>query len=349
MSGTAAGDQEMDINAEPAERILDVALRFYESKVLLTAVELDVFTAVGEQALETDQLRDRLGLHARGARDFFDALAALGFLEQDTQGRYRNAPHAAEYLDRSKSSYIGGYLQMCNTRLYPAWGSLTDALRTGRPHPRPHRDDDSAPYRPPYADMKDGAVFLQGMTGSALLVARAIAARFDWSAHRTLVDVGTSEGCLAVEVGLRHSHITGFGFDLPAAKPFFERRVRTHELHDRFAFISGDFLKDPFPAADVVVMGRVLHNWDRETRQLLLGRAFDALPQGGELLVYERLIDDERASASGLLASLNMLVSTPAGSEFTGTECIAWMHQAGFARARVEPLVAWHSMVIATK
>jgi hypothetical protein len=126
--------------------------------------------------------------------------------------------------------------------------------------------------------------------------------------------------------------------------------VKTHGLADRLRFHPGDFFQDPLPRADVLVLGRVLHNWDLATKKMLLGKAYDALFPSGALIVYEQLIDDERrAQTDGLLASLQMLLSSPGGFNFTDAECIEWMRETGFRDVRVEPLTTDQSMVIGTK
>ena len=121
--------------------ILQVGLGFWGSKTLLSAVELGVFTQLGDGPLPGEELAARLGLHSRSRWDFLDALVALGMLERE-DGAYRNTPHTALFLDRSSPSYIGGLLEMANARLYPFWGSLTDALRSGQPQNEVRRSEE---------------------------------------------------------------------------------------------------------------------------------------------------------------------------------------------------------------
>ena len=188
------------------------------------------------------------------------------------------------------------------------------------------------------------------MTGGSLLAASAIAAKFPWRDYATVIDIGTAEGCLPVEIARIHDHISGGGFDLAQVRPHFEDYVRKHGLGERLSFHAGDFLSAPLPSADVLVMGRVLHNWDLATKKMLLAKAYEALPGGGALIVYERLIDDDRrANSAGLLASLHMLIVTAGGFDFTAADCIGWMREAGFQRTHVEPLVLGLSMIVATK
>jgi len=100
----------------------------------------------------------------------------------------------------------------------------------------------------------------------------------------------------------------------------------------------------------VLIMGHILHDWDLPRKKQLLRKAWQALPQGGALIVYEALIDDEREqNAFGLLMSLNMLIETSGGFDFTGADCMAWMKAAGFSQSCVEPLTRTHSMVVGIK
>ena len=178
----------------------------------------------------------------------------------------------------------------------------------------------------------------------------AIAAKFPWRQYRTMIDVGTAQGCLAMQIAQAHSHISGGGFDLPTMQPLFESYVREHRLDHRLRFHAGNFLRDPLPSADVLMFGRVLHNWDLPTKKMLLKKAYDALPRGGSVIVFERLIDDERRRGlGGLLASLHMLVMTEGGFDFSAAECASWMLEAGFHDPTVISVTSTHSMVVAIK
>jgi len=149
---------------------------------------------------------------------------------------------------------------------------------------------------------------------------------------------------------LDHPHLTGGGFDLPPVGPVFEEYVAEAGLSDRLRFYAGDFFADPLPAADVLIMGYILHDWDLEGKRALLAKAYAALPEGGRLVVYEALIDDERRQNTfGLLMSLNMLIETRGGFDYTGADCRAWMREAGFRESYVEPLVGPNSMVVGIK
>jgi SAM-dependent methyltransferase len=335
-----------------AERIMQIGMGFFASRTLLSAVELGVFTELAAGPLALEEARGRLGLHERSTRDFLDALVAMGLLDR-RDGRYANAPEAAVYLDRAKPTYIGGLLEMCGHRLYGHWDRLTEGLRTGRPQNELRDGEDF--FAKTYADPNGLREFLHAMTGVSLPVAQAIAAAFPWSEVRSFADVGCAQGGATVAIAAAHPHVQAIGFDLAAVGPIFADYVRARSaadptLAERVRFVPGSFFTDPLPSADVIVMGHILHDWDLAQKRTLLKKAYEALPSGGTMLVYEAIIDDDRrANLSGLLMSLNMLIETPGGFDFTGADCIGWMTEAGFVDARVQPLPAGHGMVTARK
>jgi hypothetical protein len=337
------------MNSSPTpEQILQTGLAFWPAKILLSAVEMEAFTLIAQHPGTLDELQGRLGLHPRGARDFLDSLVALGFLQR-VDGKYLNTPATDTFLDKRKPSYIGGLLEMANLRLYPFWGHLTEALRTGEPQNEVKTGGPSL-FAVIYADPGWLRSFLQAMTGISRGANLAIASKFPWANYRTFVDVGTAQGDLAVQVALAHPHLTGSGFDLPEVGPIFADYVERNRLAGRVSFKPGSFFTDSIPPADVVMMGHVLHDWDLEQKMMLVQKAFDALPPGGAFVVYESIIDDERTqNAFGLMMSLNMLIETPGGFDYTGADCMSWMKKIGFSSARVEHLVGPDSMVVGIK
>ncbi len=328
--------------------IMQLGTAFWASKTLLSAVELGVFSELAQAgALDGEALRERLRLDKRSAADFFDALVALGMLEREG-GRYANTPETDLFLDRAKPSYVGGILEMANARLYGFWGSLTEGLQTGLPQNEAKGGGDF--FEALYANPARLAQFARAMSAVSGGAGLAIAAKFPWRDHSSVIDIGCAEGAVPVQIALAHEHITGGGFDLPAIEPIFDAYVDRFGLGERLSFTAGDFVADQLPEADVLVMGHILHDWDLDEKRLLLQKAHDALPDGGALIVYEAIIDDERRSnAFGLLMSLNMLIETPGGFDYTGADCRAWMQETGFRESYVEHLVGPDSMVVGIK
>ena len=337
----------MNKNPSP-ERIMQLGLAFWGAKTLLSAVELNLFSALGDQSMSADQLRSKLQLHPRSALDFLDALVALGMLQRSDRGEYANTPETALFLDRSKPTYVGGLLEMANARLYGFWNSLTEALRTGQPQNESKRGGN--PFDAIYRDPRTLESFLGGMTGISLGSGKAIAEKFPWKKYKSFIDIGCAQGAVPMQIASAYPHLTGGGFDLAVVQPIFDKYIAGHGLGERVKFHVGDFFRDPLPSADVLIMGHILHDWNLEEKMMLLRKAYDALPAGGALIVYEAIIDDERSkNAFGLLMSINMLIETPGGFDFTGADCQKWMRETGFQQTRVEHLLGPDSMVVGIK
>jgi len=336
----------MDQQVTP-EPILQLGLAFWGSKTLLSAVEIGLFTHLASGPRDAKTVAMELELHARSVRDFLDALVSLGMLERVGE-EYHNSAATDLFLDRNKPSYVGGLLEMANARLYPFWGSLTEALRTGHPQNEAKVGENffSALYQDP--ERLEG--FLHAMSGISMAAALAIVEKFPWDKYQTVIDIGAAEGCVPVQVALRHSHLSGGGFDLPAVAATFEKHAAAFGLADRLRFYPGDFFADPLPSADVLIMGHILHDWSLDEKLMLLRKAYEALPKGGALIVYESIIDDDRRTNTfGLLMSLNMLIETQDGFDYTGADCQSWMADVGFRDTYVEPLVGPDSMVVGMK
>lgn len=330
------------------DHIMQVGLGFWASKVLLSAVEMEVFTELAKHPEDLATLTGRLGLHPRAARDFLDALVALHLLER-RDGKYYNTPSTDFFLDKHKPSYSGGILEMANHRLFGFWNSLTIALRTGE---QQNENKGGGPdiFAALYADPGRLRGFLKSMTGISHGANQTIACQFPFKHYKSAVDVGTAQGDLIVQVASANPHLSGIGFDLPEVGPIFEDYVTENRLSSRVTFQPGSFFDTPIPKADVVMMGHVLHDWNLEQKKILVRKAYEALPAGGAYIVYESIIDDDRSkNAFGLMMSLNMLIETPGGFDYTGADCVGWMKEAGFRETRVEHLLGPDSMVIGIK
>ncbi|MGB7682667.1 MAG: methyltransferase [Candidatus Acidiferrales bacterium] len=334
--------------APELDHIMQTGLAFWASKTLLSAIEMEIFTELAKNPEDLATLTGRLGLHPRSARDFLDALVALGFLERH-DGKYSNAPSTDFFLDKRKPSYIGGMLEMANRRLFSFWNNLTIALRTGQPQNEAAQGSTDM-FATIYADPERLKGFLRAMTGISRGANLGIASKFPWTKYKTAADIGTAQGDLIVQVTLANAHLSGIGFDLAEVAPVFEDYVKTNGLASRVQFRAGNFFNDALPKADVIMMGHILHDWNLDEKKILIRKAYEAVPEGGALIVYDSIIDEDRPkNAFGLLMSLNMLIETSGGFDYSGSDCTGWMKEAGFRQTRVEHLVGPDSMVVGIK
>jgi hypothetical protein len=332
--------------------IMQTATAFWASKVLLTGVELDLFSTIGNGAMTASQLGERLGLHPRGTYDFFDALVALHFLDRDRDGpdgKYKNTPETAAFLDKNSPTYIGGLPEMLNSRLFGFWNHLGTALKTGEPqnevklHGKPI-------FEELYANEVKLGEFLDAMSGFQAANFTQLAEKFDFSRYHSVSDIGGALALLSRIVGARHEHLTFTSFDLPPVAAHAQKQIDAGGMSERIKVVSGDFFNDELPKADVVTMGNILHDWNLEKKKTLIKKAYEALPMGGAFIAIENLIDDaRRENAFGLLMSLNMLIEFGDAFDYTGENFREWCTEAGFKRFEMISLAGPTSAAVAYK
>ena len=334
-------------------RIMQIGMGFWASKTLLSAVNMNLFTFLGEDGRSGPEIKNELGLHERSLYDFLDTLVALGFLErsggQGDSAHYRSSPDANLFLDKNKPSYVGGMLEMANNRLYPIWSNLEEGLRTGKCQ-NESKDGEDSMFDKLYEDKARLKEFTKAMAGVQMGNFIAFARNFDFSSYNTLCDIGGASGSFSLQVATQNEHMHCISFDLPQVAPIAEENIQDFELSDRVSSASGDFFNDDLPNVDVITMGNVLHDWGLEVKKMLMKKAYDALPEGGSLVVIENIIDDERKeNAFGLMMSLNMLLETDAGFDFSFADFDGWAKEIGFSSTSIMQLTGPSSAAIAIK
>ena len=332
--------------------ILQIGMGFWASKTLLTAVNMNLFTLLAKGNLTGNEIKSKLDLHERSLYDFLDTLVALGFLNRKgikESATYSNSEDAELFLDKDKPSYIGGILEMSNNRLYPFWNDLETGLKTGKPQNETKNGGKSV-FEAIYANEDRLREFIHGMGGIQTGNFMALAHNFDFSNYNTLCDIGGSGGNLSIHVAKNNDHMRCISFDLPPVNPVATENVENMGLSDRISIQSGDFFVDDFPKADVITMGNILHDWGLEEKKILIKKAYDALPKGGSLIIIENIIDDERnKNAFGLMMSLNMMIETEGGFDFSASDFEVWAQEIGFNKIEVMHLTGPSSAIIAYK
>ena len=244
---------------------------------------------------------------------------------------------------------MGGFLEMANARLYPFWGDLTEALRTGKPQ-NETKHGGASMFQELYSKPERLEQFMEAMAGISAGNFHAFAAKFDFARYRTLCDVGGATGLLSILVAKAHPHMRCISADLPAATAIAARKIVAAGVRDRVSAQPLDFFADPLPKADVITMGMILHDWNLEKKMHLVKAAYDALPPGGAFAVVENIIDDaRRENAFGLMMSLNMLVEFGDAFDFTGADFGSWCRAAGFRSTEIMHLAGPASAAIAYK
>jgi hypothetical protein len=337
------------------QSIMQIGSGFWASKVLLAAVNFQLFTHLAKnKMMSAGQIKDLLNLKCtdRNVYDFLDALTALGFLNREglfETSQYSNTIDTDVFLDKNKPSYVGGILEMMNNRLYRFWGNLEEGLRTGLPQ-NEIKEGKGNLFEAIYKDPEKLKEFTGAMGGAQVGNFIAFAQKFDFSNYKTLTDAGGSGGLLSLMVAKHHAHMTCTSFDLPPLESIAKNNIQNLQLADRVKTASGDFFSDAIPKADIVVMGNILHDWDEDQKILLMKKAYEAISAGGAFVAIENVIDDERKqNAFGLMMSLNMLIETGTGFDYTFSEFTKWAEVVGFKSTSIVPLAGAASAAIAYK
>ena len=300
------------------------------------------------------EIRSLLDLNCsdRHLYDFLDALVSFGFLQREgllETSVYTNSPDTDMFLDKAKPTYIGGILEMLNLRLYGFWHNLGEALQTGQLQ-NEAKNNGTSLFEAIYKSPELLRNFVNAMSGVQLGNFMKLSQTFDFSKYKTFLDVGGSAGILSIMVAKNQPHLSCISFDLPAVEPIAKETIQQQGLNGRVKTASGDFFADSFPKADVITMGNILHDWNEETKLMLMQKAYDALPEGGAFIAIENVIDNERRQNSfGLMMSLNMLIETGDGFDYTFDDFNRWAKQTGFKSTVISPLAGPTSAAIAYK
>jgi precorrin-6B methylase 2 len=333
-------------------KILQIGMGFFASKTLLTAVHMELFTILAKRELAGKDIQSRLGLHPRSLYDFLDALVSLGLLRRTgikETAMYRNSEEAELFLDKNKPSYVGGMLEMANNRLYRFWNDLEEALKTGKPQCET-KNGDKPFFQEIYASEDKLREFLKAMGGIQMGNFIAFSKKFDFSKYKTLCDIGGAGANLSAQVALNNPHMKCISFDLPPVAHVANENIEQLALGGKVSIRYGDFFMDDFPKVDVITMGNILHDWGLKEKKMLIKKAYSALPEGGALVIIENIIDDDRRQNTfGLLMSLNMLIETPDGYDFSASDFNKLAKEAGFKKTSLMPLTGPTSAAIAIK
>ena len=328
--------------------VLDLIEAFRHSKTMFAAVSMGVFEALHDGPATAAELAAKLGADAGAMGRLLDGCAALGLVRKQA-GVYRNDEVAETYLYAGSAHSLRGYVRYSDEALYGMWGHLDDAVREGT-----HRWKQSFGLEGPIFSaffrseeaMRD---FLMGMHGFGMLTSPRVVGAFDLSRFRRLVDLGGATGHLAIAACERYAELRAVVFDLPRATPLAQEQVAKSAAHQRIEVVAGDFFEDELPEADLYYVGRILHDWTEAKIERLLGRVFARLPEGGALLIGEKLLEEDGVGPlAASMQSLNMLIVTE-GRERSLSEYAGLLRRVGFGAVEAQRTGAALDAILAAK
>jgi SAM-dependent methyltransferase len=299
--------------------IMELASAFQRSRPLLTAFELDLFTTLNAEARTSGEVADAMGTDARATDRLMNALVALGLLDK-RGGRYRNTALAERYLVKGRPEYMAGLGH--TNHLWDTWSQLTEVVRTGHPATGAESTDRGDDWVRP---------FIAAMHFRATQNAAEVVGLLNLDGVSRLLDLGGGSGAYAMAFARSRRGIAAVVFDLPNVIPLTRAYVAQEGLAAEVTMATGDYLSAPLGAGyDMVFMSAVIHSNSVEDNRLLMRKAAEALNPGGQIVVQDFLVNEERdGPLLPALFALNMLVGTPEGDTYTESEVRAWMTEAG--------------------
>ena len=314
--------------------LMELSSSFWVFKTLAAGVELDLFGRVsGRKGSTIADLAKALQIAERPAEMLLTGCAALGLLKKKG-GRYHNSPLAEQYLVRGKPEYFGGFVEMLDKRLYSGWAKLTEAIRTNRPTTW---DPDKQQSLFDGIDPIMMSHFWEAMHSISISTAAVLARAVDFRGFKRLLDVGGGSGAFDIGLCQRYRQLRATVYDLPQVAQIAAAKVAAAGLADRIQTIGGHFFKDAsYPTGhDVIILSMIMHDWSEADDRAILRKCYAALPAGGAVVICELLVNNDKAGPPpGALMSLNMLIETTGGRNYTAAEYSQWLRDIGFRKIR---------------
>lgn len=330
-----------------AASLLAAAMSFQRAKLVLAGLELGLFDLLAEGPADETGIRERLGLHPRGTGDFLAALVETGVLEREGH-RYRNGAAAQQLLVRGGPSYMGGFLHVADQIMYPAWGKLATALRTGEPQAATYSGGDM--FGQLYHDDGKRSAFVGMAEDASRPLIPALLRAFDWASCGSVLELGGCRGNVLASLVEAWPHLTATVLDLPALRPDFDAHMKALGSTGKVGFHAADFFTDPLPDAEVVMIGHCLVDWTDEQRRALIANVFPAVRPGGAFLVWDPMIVPGADSyLRNLTRSLNLQLMTPHGVNYRADALTGMLRDTGFTEVRYGALGRDVTLVTARK
>lgn len=332
--------QELMTAQSPAG-LLELAAGYQRSQVLFVLVEFALPELLSRRPRAAEEVAARLGLHPQAAESFLNACLALGLLERDGHV-FRNAPVSDLYLVKGRPTYLGDEFMRYGRTSYPMWYGLADDLRRWRPGA-------TDAELPPPEDQGRSAI--RERHNLSLLVGRALAASFDFSPHRRMLDLGGGSCAMTVSICRAHPHLRSTIFELPRVAEEARAVALECGLAERVDVVEGDFKRDELPGGfDIALLANLLSVASEQSNRRLFKRIYDRLPPGGVILISGYILDDGCAGpVIPALFCLQDICWNAPDVERDAATYTSWLEEAGFVGAECFAYYPPTSLLVARK
>jgi len=316
---------------------LDNLIRgYWPSRVMLTALELDLFTAVGDGA-SAETVAGRLKTSPRATEMLLNALVSLQLLQKN-DGVFQNTAASARFFAQSsKDNARGGLLHMAN--IWRNWSNLTECVRRG------------TSVKTEKSDREWTQNFIAAMDRIANERARHLLKTLGSDGIHRILDLGGGSGAYSIAFTRAIAGAQAEILDIPEVVPLTEDYVRKAGLSDRITVRAGDMLRDSFGRdRDLIFLNAICHMFSADQNRDLFRRACQALQTNGRLVVQDFILERDKTSPQfAALFALNMLVGTEAGNSYSEPEYAEWLRAAGFGEVTRVRLPGPSDLMVATK
>ena len=294
---------------------------YWEAKIFLTSVKLDLYTPLGSGPKTAGEVASAIGADPGNLERLLDALVAIGLLKRDGV-RYVNTPVVGEFLVKSSPFYMGE-LMLLQDEEWESWGKLEEVVRTGKPPVT----GNIFMNRPQIGEM-----ILRVLDRMARRVAPSLAERIDLSGYKTFLDVGGGAGTFSLAFCKRYPQLQGTLFDLPQTLATTQKKIEKEKMADRIRLVGGNFNRDELPGAfDVVFLSDILHYQTSEENAALFQKLSRATNPDGLIIVKDMFLNEDASDPGwNAIFSIHMMVYSEKGRCFSGPEIRGWLEKAGY-------------------
>ncbi len=315
--------------------------QFQPIRILLTAYELEVFSAIGSVAKTSAQVAKKIAADPRATDRLLNALCVMGYLVK-RKNRFSNTKETGAYLVKGKPGYMSGLMHQVN--LWDSWTTLTDAVRKGS----------SVFQRPEKSDNRENKwvnAFIDAMHYRAKEKASGIISRISLKKVQKVLDVGGGSGVFLMAFAHAGKNLRGTVFDLPGVIQITEKYLRKEKLSSRIDTVAGDYNKDALPKGyDLVFLSAIVHSNSYSGNMKLIRKCASSLNKGGRVIIKDQVMNESRIRPErGTIFSLNMLVGTSAGDTYTDKEIREWFDHAGLKFEKRTDIPGDDTLMIASK
>lgn len=318
-------------------KIRELANGFQVSRIILTAVELDIFSILDKHLLPAADVAKQINGDERATDRLLNALVSIGFVKK-TRGKFYNSEASSLYLVKGKNDFMGGLFH--TNELWKSWGTLTSAVKEG-----------TAVYKEENANDDWTESFIAAMHYRAAKEAKILAMMIDISNAKKMLDVGGGSGAFAMGMIDSNPELNAVIFDLPNVIPLTKKYVESFSQKEKIVFKEGDYLKDDFGNGyDLILLSAIVHINSYEQNLELINKCANSLNCGGQIIIKDWVMNEARTEpASGAVFALNMLVGTKCGDTFTENEMSEWFNKSGIINIERKNTSYGWSLMIGTK